>query len=269
MLDTRQTYLVDTHAHLDLLAEPLDIVLKRAAAAQVKLVISVADTVAAAQKAINFALKYKNVKATVGVHPHEAQTFNGEVLKELCGLAQQPEVVAIGEIGLDFFKRYASRWRQEEAFKAQLHLAKKLNLPVIIHCREAYEELAEILSHFLPHPFVIHCFTGSLAEAVVLLSLGGLLSFTGIITFKPAAALREVVKQVPLEKMLLETDAPYLTPHPYRGKLNEPAFVRYTALKVAEIKQVDLATVAEQTTLNASRFFRIQVEDKTSNHGQV
>jgi len=242
-----------------MLTEPVAKVLQRALAANVGLVISVGDKVSASQQAVSLAAKYPNVKAAVGVHPHEAKTFNGQTLKELAQLAKQPGVVAIGETGLDFFKQHAPRREQIAAFKEQLNLAKELNLPVIIHCREAYEELTEIISAYLPHPFLVHCFTGSLKEATVFLKLGCLLSFTGIITFKQAAALREVVKQVPLEKIVIETDAPFLTPEPYRGQQNEPALVRYTALKIAELKQLDLTAVAQQTTLNALNFFQVSV----------
>lgn len=252
--------LVDAHAHLDMLTDPVTEVLKRAAAADVGLIISVGDKVSASQKAVNLAAKYPNVKAAVGVHPHEAKTLNKQTLKELEHLAKQPGVVAIGETGLDFFKQHAPRSEQITAFKEQLNLAKELNLPVILHCRDAYKELTEIISAYLPHPFLVHCFSGSLQEANVFLEMGCLLSFTGIITFKQAEALREVVKQVPLEKIVIETDAPFLTPEPYRGQKNEPAFVRYTALKLAELKQLDLAAVAKQTTLNAKNFLKGHTE---------
>lgn len=252
-------FLIDTHAHLDMLKQPVDQVLQQAEAADVRLIISVADTVQASQKAVNLAKQHPNVKAAVGIHPHEAGAVAKQSLEALATLARQPEVVAIGEIGLDFYKLYSSREQQQEVFKRQLDLAKELDLPVIIHCRNAYEEVAEALAPYLPHPFLIHCFTGSLSQAVVFLSLGCLLAFNGIVTFKQADELREVVRQTPLEKMVLETDTPFLTPHPYRGKPNEPAYLYYVAEKVAEVKQVDLTTVAKQTTHNANSFFRLKL----------
>ena len=214
-------------------------------------------------------LCYPAIYATVGIHPHDAKIVTPEILEKIELLAQNPKVVAIGEIGLDFYYEHSPREVQEKVFPQFIDLALRLKKPVMIHDRSAGERTYEILRDNSPPPplkvrggergsyAMIHCFTGTMELAKKYLDLGCYLSFTGIITFKKSVELREIVKMVPLERMLIETDSPYLTPEPHRGKKNEPAYVKQVAEKVAELKGISFEEVAKATSENAKRFFQI------------
>ncbi|MEK7203705.1 MAG: TatD family hydrolase [Patescibacteria group bacterium] len=218
--------------------------------------ICVGTDLETSKKAIELADKYEGLWATVGLHPNDnlKENFNNEIYEDLLN---QEKVVGFGEIGLDYYrtKKEEDQKFQKERFEKELELATKINKPVIIHCRNAHKDMLKILNSNLRG--VIHSFTGTLEEAKKYLELGFHLGFNGIITF--ANQYDEVVKFVPLEKILLETDAPYLTPLPFRGKRNEPLYVKYVAEKIAELKGLSYNRVAEQTLLNTKELFGIKV----------
>lgn len=248
--------LIDSHAHLDSSQFDADRehVIRRALAADVG-IISIATDVASSYKTLEIARKYE-LRCTAGVHPHQAEQFSAEeTVVHLRNLCAEPEVVAVGEIGLDYFKEYAPRESQQKAFRAQLALAQELGKPVVIHLRDAAQDLLKILREHSGVRGVIHSFTGEWALAHELLDLGFYLSVNGIVTFEKSQSLREAVAKIPLERLLIETDSPYLAPVPLRGKRNEPSFVRYVAHAVAHIQSISLDAVAQATTRNARALF--------------
>ncbi len=211
------------------------------------------------EKSVALTREHADVFATVGVHPHNAATITPETYDHLRRLAQEPKVVGLGETGLDFYYEYAPRAVQRKHFRAFIQLALALDLPLSMHVREAYTEAAALLhqeggGHVRG---VMHCFTGTAPEAEALLALGLSLSFSGIVTFKNASALRAVVPLVPMDRLLIETDCPYLAPVPYRGRRNEPAYVSQVATTIAQLKAVSLAEVAQATWRNTAGLFRL------------
>lgn len=232
--------------------------MSRAREAGVGRVISVAIDVDSARRAIEFADKFSDIFATVGVHPHDAAQVDAGVIDRLKALGQARKVVAVGETGLDYYRMSAPKPAQIDAFKRQIELAAALDLPLIIHCRDAYDDLADILAQTRPAKAVLHCFSGTQVEAVVFLGLNCYISIAGTVTFTNAIELQEVVAQVPMERLLLETDAPYLAPQPYRGRRNEPAYIKLTAAKVAKIKGLPLEEVVKGTALNADKLFGLK-----------
>lgn len=256
--------LIDSHCHLsfkDYPSEEIPDLLKRAAANYVTTLINIGagDAFEGNAAALDLAQKYSNIFCTVGIHPHDAKIVDAGMVRQIEEMAKNPKVVAIGEIGLDFHYLHSPQDIQENVFQQFIELAKKVDKPIMIHDRDALDRTHDILrSHQIPiGRIMIHCFTGTMELAKKYLALGCLISFTGIITFKKADELREVVKMVPLDQMLIETDSPFLTPDPFRGKRNEPAHVRLVAEKVAEIRGISLEEVAKQTTQNAIRFFNL------------
>ncbi len=252
--------LVDTHAHLNLTGsykKDLPEVISRAREAGVRRIINVGIDLKTSIKALELAHQFEGLFATAGIHPHEVKKARPETYEALKALFQDRKVVAVGEIGLDYAKEYSPREAQREHFAYQLELAREHGLPVVIHAREASSDILAILKEHLPEKFVFHCYAGDTAEAREILDLGGFISVTGIVTFPKAENIREVVRFVPLERLMLETDCPFLTPVPHRGKRNEPAFVRHVAEKVAEIKGISLEECARVTTKNAEEFFGI------------
>ncbi len=249
--------LIDTHAHLNLPGyRDLPEVLERARERGLRAIVVVGIDLKTSQRALDLAKQYPDwIYPTAGVHPHEVHKLQEEDYQKLASLVKQG--VALGEIGLDFVKEYSPRQVQLEHLERQLTLAKDLHRPVILHVRGAYREIFSVLRPFIPLRAVLHCFAGTVEEARQALDMGLLISITGIVTFPKAENIREVVKFVPLDSLLLETDCPFLTPAPYRGRRNEPAYVWYVAQKVAEIKGVELETCAQLTTENARRFFGI------------
>ena len=211
------------------------------------------------EKAVALAQEQPDVFATVGVHPHNAETITPETYAHLRRLAQEPKVVGLGETGLDFYYEYAPRAAQRKHFRAFIQLALELDLPLSIHVREAYAEAAEILRQEGGGQVrgVMHCFTGTAPEAEALLALGLSLSLSGIVTFKNAQELRAVVPIVPMNRLLIETDCPYLAPVPYRGRRNEPAYVSRVAATIAQLKAAPLEEVAQATWRNTARLFRL------------
>ena len=258
-------FLIDTHAHLDSrrFRSDRERVIERAATAGVKAIINVGASLASSQAAVALAEAYPQIYAAVGVHPHDAKTLTGDMLKELRALALHPKVVAIGEIGLDFFRDLSPRDKQRQAFKQQLALASEIGKPVIIHDRDAHSEIMAILRRWAEGSHkpagVLHCFSGDSAMAQEAIELGFYISIAGPVTFKNARRLRELVRQLPLEKLLVETDCPYLTPHPHRGKKrNEPAYVKFVAQEVARVKGLSLEEVARVTSDNAQALFALK-----------
>ncbi len=248
--------LIDTHAHLNLNYKDLEEVVARAKEASLRAIVVVGIDLKTSRKALELANRFPGfIWATAGFHPHEVRKIREESYQELRKLLTR--CVALGEVGLDLAKEYSPRNLQFEHLERQLALAKELSLPVVLHVREAYQEIFPILKNYLPLKGVFHCFAGGLEEARRALDLGLYLSVTGIVTFPKGENIREVVRYTPLERLMLETDCPFLTPVPHRGKRNEPAFVRYIAEKVAEIKGLELETCAQITTQTARDFFGI------------
>ncbi len=250
--------LIDTHAHLNLTSsykKDLPEVISRAKEAHVSKIINVGIDLKTSIKALELAHTYEGLYATAGVHPHEVKKITEDTYASLKALLSDAKTVAVGEIGLDYAKEYSPRRLQQEHFLRQLALSKEVGLPVVIHARDAFPEILELLKSELPERFVFHCYAGGLEEARLILDLGGFISVTGIVTFPKAENIRDVVRFVPIERLMLETDCPFLTPVPYRGKRNEPAFVRFVAEKVAEIKGLSLEECAQKTTENAIAFF--------------
>lgn len=254
---------IDTHAHLDFdqFAGEEDVVLKRAAQAGITRLINVGTTLERSRRSVELAQQYTTVWAAVGIHPHDAGDIDEVACKELAKMSVNPKVVAIGEIGLDFhYQDGPGQTVQLKAFARQAAVAAAAKLPIIVHSRDAEEATVAALQEVvqvLPdnRPGVVHCFTGSAEFARKVLDLGFFISFTAPITYPKNEALREVVKSVPLDRMMLETDCPFLPPPDKRGQRNEPAFLIGTARQVAELHGVSLEEVAEQTTANAERLF--------------
>jgi TatD DNase family protein len=255
--------LVDTHCHLDWPAfdAEREAVVARARAAGVVRLITIGTDLASSRRAVALAEAFPEVYAAVGVHPNDSADFDAAALAELRALAAQPKVVAIGEIGLDYHWRKVAPARQAEALRAQLELAGELELPVVIHNREATDDVLAVLAGWaagLPAGAsrgVLHSFSADWPAAERALVLGFALGITGPITFKKADLLRAVAAATPAERLLVETDAPFLTPHPHRGERNEPAYVRHVAAGLAVARAEPLEAVARQTSANAARVF--------------
>ncbi len=282
--------LIESHAHLDFpdFDEDREAILRRAADAGVEKIITIGTDLASSRRAVELAAKYPQVWATVGIHPNEAADAPDDFMTELRELARSPKVAAIGEIGMDFHRlpmeekpdlsemvsdalmanntsdlseriaNDAYKARQAEVFGLQLELAVELGLNVVIHQRDAWYATLEILEPFSDKlQGVFHCFVGTPEEADIVLSLGHLVSFTGIVTFKNAKDVHATAAAVPLENLMVETDCPYLAPHPYRGKRAEPAHTRLVAERIAELKGIGLDKVAKATTATAESFFKL------------
>ena len=252
--------LIDSHCHLDFpsLIEDLDGVMKRAAAAGVGRMVTICTKLSEFDRVRGLAERHQRVYCSVGIHPHEAAAEKAVTAEELVALARHPKVVGIGESGLDFYYNASPREAQERQFRTHIAAARASGLPLIVHARDADAEMAAILREETERGAfggVMHCFSSGPALAEAALRLGFYLSLSGILTFKNAEGLREIAAKAPLDRLLLETDAPYLAPVPLRGKRNEPAFVRHTAERLAEIKGLELAEVARRTTANFDRLF--------------
>jgi len=254
--------LIDTHCHLtfEQLASDIEAVIERSIAAGVTSWITVGTDPDQNQKAIAFAKKFDNMYAAVGVHPHDAKDVTDQALRQLKVLAQNRKVVAIGETGLDFHYDHSPRERQADVFAKHLQLAGELDLPVIIHSREAFDETMKILEQAGPDlkKVVFHCFSGSPEQAKIVLDKGFYISFTGVVTFRNAEHTRQAAKIVPLDRLMLETDCPYMSPEPMRKqRINEPALMLHTAKFLAELKQIPFDEFAEHTTDTARSFFNL------------
>jgi len=259
---------IDTHAHLfmDEFKNDLDEIIKKSLSEGIEYILIPATDIKTSAQAIVLAEKYKNVYAAVGVHPHDTKDWNESYLSELEKLASHPKVVAIGEIGLDYYYDFSPKDKQIEAFKSQLSFACSKNLPVIIHNREADDDTLQIVQKFSSQKLKaqFHCFAGDISLAKKLIELGHCISFTGNITYKKSDTLRDVVKFVQLENMLLETDSPFMAPLPFRGKRNDPSLIKITSEKIAEIQNLTIEDVQRTTTYNAYRLFGIGSKPKLS-----
>ncbi len=252
--------LVDSHCHLDYLQKDhdLDAVVGRAGRAGVGTLVTICTKLSEFEIVLGIAERYDNVFCSVGVHPHEAE---GEGVKDsdrLIALARHERVVGIGETGLDYYYNHSPREAQIESFRAHIQAARQTGLPLIVHTRDGEDDTIEILRDEVargPFPAVIHCFTGSAQLAAACLEMGFYISLAGVVTFKNAKELREVAAGVPLDRLLVETDSPYLAPVPKRGKTNEPAFVIHTAAFLAELRGLGPDQLAEVTTDNFFRLF--------------
>ena len=251
--------LVDTHAHLDMMGDEkeIDTVIHRAVNGGVSRIISVGIDTDSSRAAVRLAREYACVYAAVGCHPHHADACSRSELEELAGMASRREVVAWGEIGLDFYRNYASREAQQRIFEDQLALADELHFPVIIHDREAHEAVYATLkkSGKGKERGVIHCFSGDLSLAEALMDLGYFISIPGTVTYKNASMVKQVASTIPMDRLLMETDAPFLAPVPKRGKRNEPLYVTYTAQEIARLRGISIDELAARTSENAGRLF--------------
>jgi len=261
---------VDSHCHID--GEAFDAdrdeTVARARAAGVRAMLNIGTGSPRGDdfvKAVRAAERYENVFASVGVHPHDAKEYDDKAENHLIELVKSSEkVIAWGEIGLDFYYDHSPREVQRKVFRRQIQAARALDLPIIIHSRDADDETVEILREETVYPEfrggIMHCFGGTPEMAKSLMEIGFLISFAGNVTFKKADNLREAARAVPLDKLLIETDCPFLTPVPFRGKRNEPGFVVHTAQFLAEFYGVELETLAKRTTENFINFFRLRLE---------
>lgn len=252
---------IDTHAHLDMYDSASDRaqVVSRAHAARVRQIITIGINLPSSRQAVAIAEQYEGVFAAAGIHPHDAKGVTNETYDGLRHLTKSPRVVAIGEIGLDFFKEYSPRREQEICFRQQIQLARELRLPLIIHDRDAHDETIRILREEKAEDVggVFHCFSGDYTLAGECLDMGFYISIAGVVTFPKATILQDVVKNVPMDRLLIETDAPFLAPVPYRGKRNEPAYVIHVGQKIAGIKGCSVIEIAQWTQKNAQALFKL------------
>jgi TatD DNase family protein len=252
--------LVDSHCHLDFpdFAEDLDAIVARAEAAGVGRIVTISTRVRRLPALLAIAERFPNVYCSVGTHPHHADEENGITAAELVDLTKHPKVAALGEAGLDYFYEHGSRDAQARGFRAHAAAARATGLPLVIHTRDADEDCGRILEEEMgkgAFRAVLHCYTGGHELAMKAISLGLSISFTGILTFKKSQALRDLAAELPADRVMVETDAPYLAPGKFRGKRNEPSYVVETARVLAETRGVSLEEVSRQTTENFFRLF--------------
>ncbi|RCW49941.1 MULTISPECIES: TatD family hydrolase [unclassified Halanaerobium] len=254
-------HLIDTHAHLDCedFDGERDQVIQRAAEKGVNKIVNIGADLQSSRKSVELAEKYDNIYAAVGVHPHEADTVSDDILNKIAELSQNKNTAAFGEIGLDFYYDNSPRDIQQDVFLKQLLLAKDLNLPVVIHSRSAEEETLKIMDKASPFPkgVIFHCYAYDESYVDSLIERDFYIAFGGLLTFRNTDAVREAFKKVPLNRILFETDAPYLTPTPFRGKRNEPAYVEYVLKKASVVRRIREMELAKITTENAERIYNI------------
>ncbi|MBM7855176.1 TatD DNase family protein [Desulfohalotomaculum tongense] len=253
--------LIDSHAHIDdeRFDEDREQVIERARQNGLSKIINIGHDLESSRRSVQLAEKYRFIYAAVGVHPHDAKDVPGDYLEQLKEMSRQDKVLSIGEIGLDYYYDLSPREVQKKVFIEQLNLAKELNLPVVIHLRDAYGDFLDIMrvEGLEPITGVMHCYSGSWEVAKECLNMGFYISFAGPVTFKNAQKVREVAARVPLERLLVETDCPYLTPVPHRGKRNEPAYVKYVAEQLAALKGITLEELSQSVCRNAEKLFGI------------
>ena len=256
--------LIDSHAHLGLQQFDRDRfeAIHRAIDAEVEIILTVGTDLRDCRRAVEIARENDRVFAIIGIHPHNAKDVNEATFPELKALSMDGKVKAIGEIGLDFFRNLSPKEVQIARFRQQIHLAKELGLPIVVHARDAQKKALTILREEEAGETegVFHCFSGGYEMAKSCMDLGFFISIPGTITFKNSSDLSEVIKKIPLDRILVETDCPFLTPMPFRGKRNEPAYVKFTALKLAEVKGLPFEEVARITSKNAKKAFRLDEE---------
>ena len=250
--------LIDTHCHLyyDSIKKDIQTVLDRAEEQGVNKFICVGTNTTDSAESLKIAANFDNVYASAGVHPHDAKDAPGDYLKQIRDLLQFDKMVAVGEMGLDYFRNISPPDVQKKVFREQMELAHQINKPVIFHNRDADEDVIKILSEFPGVVGVSHCFSSDLKTAKVFLDMGFYISFSGNLTFKNSL-LPEVAKEIPLNKIMVETDSPFLSPVPFRGKPNEPGRTLFVAKKLAEIHELTLEEIAEKTSENAAKLFNL------------
>jgi len=253
--------LTDTHAHLTMPEyQDLQEVLERAKGAGIEFIIDVGFDITSSEKSTVLSDNTDNIYTAVGIHPHEAKSFDENMFRKFKDLLKHPKVVAVGEIGLDYHYNLSTKEEQRRVFSKLLWEAREANKPVIIHGRESYGDLNDII-HTEGHdklPGVFHSFSGDMNELKWILDHGFYISISGMITFKKAQNIIDIAKAAPLDRILIETDCPYLTPDPFRGKRNEPSYVKYVASSLAKVKGVSVEEIGEATTRNAKTLFKIQ-----------
>ena len=251
----------DTHAHLDSeqFEEDFDVIIQNIINKKISLIVNPGCDIHTSKKSVELSEKYDFIYSAVGFHPHEAKYMDQDAIKEIENLAiLNNKVVAIGEIGLDYYYDFSPRYIQEDVFAEQMELANKLNLPFIIHSRDASNDTYEMVKKYKNNvDCVLHCYSQSKEMAKLYLDLGCYLSFAGPVTFKKSTNLQEVAKYTPLDRIFIETDSPYLSPEPKRGKKNEPSNVIYTGKKIAELKEISEEQLFKSTYYNAVRFFKL------------
>jgi TatD DNase family protein len=252
--------LVDTHAHLQWASFDKDRekVISRAQKASVGNIVNIGFDLDGSIKGVELAEQHSGLYATIGIHPHNATRLDQNVLNKLRELSGHPKVVAVGEIGLDYYRNLSPREAQKKAFEAQLFLAGELELPVVIHDREAHSDILEIISRFKGKVRgIMHCFSGDKEMAQQIIELGFLISFAGNVTYPNAHKLRETARWIDLDSILIETDSPWLPPQAMRGKRNEPCFLPFIAKEMAELKGITTDELAEATTMNAKEIYQL------------
>lgn len=254
--------MIDSHVHLDDEAfnEDREDIIKSLGENGIELVINNSSDLPSSERSVELANKYENIYAAIGVHPHEARTYDGEVEKRLIELSRDKKVLAIGEIGLDYYYDNSPRNVQKEVFKRQIELAAKLKKNIVIHSRDAAKDTFDILKEAhekYDFTALIHCFSQSVDMMREYLKMGDYIALGGAVTFKNAKTPKEVAKAVDLDRLLLETDCPYMTPVPYRGKRNEPKLVKFTCQYIADLRQMDALELEKITGENTKRFFGI------------
>ena len=254
---------IDSHAHLDdeRFDEDREVLIKNLKDNKIDLVFNIGADIESSKASVSLANKYDNIYAVVGVHPHDAKDVDENYLETLRELSEEEKVVAIGEIGLDYYYDNSPRDIQRKVFMEQINLAKELDLPVVIHTRDAAQETFDILKEAAEDGKlrgILHCYSGSVELAMEYIKLGFYISLGGPVTFKKSKVSKEVAVAVPLDKLLIETDCPYLTPEPYRGKRNEPMYVRYTAETIAELRGISVEELAKVTSNNAKEILGIK-----------
>lgn len=249
----------DTHCHLnsEQLYENKDEFIKHALDNHVEMMVVVGYDLESSKKAVEIAKEYPFIYAAVGIGPNDCLNTTTQDLQIIDEYLNEPKVVALGEIGLDYYWDDVPSDKQKDIFQQQVDLAKKHQKPIIIHCRDAYEDTYEVLKRN-GHPGIMHCYSGSVEMAKRFIDLGFYISLAGPVTFKNARVPKDVAEKIGLEHLLIETDCPYLTPQPYRGTLNEPANVVYIAQEIAKLKNMEIESVASQTTFNAKKVFGIK-----------
>lgn len=252
--------LIDTHCHLDFpeFNPDRDEVIKRAKSQGIGYIVNIGSSLEGSKKSLELACAYDFIYATVGIHPHSADMFDENAKEQVKKFIQQKKVAAIGEIGLDYYKNYSKADNQKSLFIFLIRLAGEIGLPVVIHNRQAEQDALGIIKEAMPVRAVVHCFSGDEFFLKACLDLGFLVSFTCNITYKKSQGLRNLVKITPLERLMLETDAPFLPPEDFRGRRNEPLYVKYLAREIARIKEISEEEVARVTTENAINFFGLK-----------
>ena len=252
-------YIIDTHAHIDMLEESVEQVLFEMDNYSVKKAVIPSVEVSTLDKVVQLASDYKNLFGMVGIFPTEAKTYSDEIEEKMERIAKENDkIVAVGEIGLDYYWDKSFVDLQKEVFIRQIKLANRINLPIVVHDREAHKDTFDIIKKYNEGSNVLfHCFSGSVEFMKEVVRENWLIAIGGVVTFKNAVKMKEVAKEVPLDKLVLETDSPYLTPTPYRGKPNKPAYTKFVAEEVAKLRGIELEEVVDVTTQNAERFFGI------------